>query len=399
MSEPPIDQQKFAEMVRDALGKLYDSLSLQQDRLAALIDRAQTSPLQRGQNLRRLLLTGIHAIRPAAGTPASSPDWRTYRLLELHYIEGLEPHEVMRQLGFARSQYYREQARAIDVVAAHLWEKYRQEYAPSDTSRQDLIRAEAKRLSDYGAHGDSPDAQLLTDLAAIVEPLAHSKGIQADLISMQALRGIGADRVVLRQAVLAAISTLLNQPGVQHLQVGDLLDDQQRGVCMRAWPAGEMGTLLEDLTLCRSLTEALNGNVMVLSANNALEVRLTWALGPPQTLLVVDDNAGLIDLFRRYLIGQPWNVAGAANGMEAREMIVGTKPNVITLDVMMPREDGWEFLLALKANTTTRDIPVIVCSVLDQPQIALTLGATAYLPKPVTQQGLLRALEPWTLPM
>jgi CheY-like chemotaxis protein len=397
ISEPPTNQQKFTEMVRDALGKLYDSLSLQQDRLATLIDPAQTSPLQRGQNLRRLLLTGIHAMRPSSGVPASSPDWRTYRLLELRYIEGLEPHEVMRQLGFARSQYYREQARAVDMVATHLWEKYHQGSTPTDAARQELIRAEAKRLSESGARDASPDTQLLTDLAAIVEPLAHSKGVRADMISMQALHGIGADRVVLRQAILAAISALLNQPGVQRLQVCDLLDDQQRGICLRAWPASEMGTLPDELALCRSLTETLNGTLSLLPVDHALEVLLTWKAGPPQTLLVVDDNAGLIDLFRRYLIGQPWHVAGASNGHEARELIGAAKPDVITLDVMMPREDGWEFLLALKANPETNDIPVIVCSVLDQPQIALTLGASAYLPKPVTQQGLLNALQPWAI--
>jgi CheY-like chemotaxis protein len=335
-------------------------------------------------------------MHPAAGSPASSPDWRTYRLLELRYIEGLEPNEVMRQLGFARSQYYREQARAIDAVAAHLWDKYQEVSSPSDASRQDMIRAEAKRLSEFHTHDDSPDAQLLTDLAAIVEPLARAKNIQADMVSMRALREIGADRVILRQAILTAISATLNLPGVQHLQVSDLLGDQLRGVCLRAWPVGEMGSLREDLTLCRSLTEALNGSVMTLPVDNALEVHLIWTLGPPRTLLVIDDNAGLIDLFRRFLIGQPWTVAGAANGMEAREMIASAKPSVITLDVMMPHEDGWEFLLALKANPIMRDIPVIVCSVLDQPQIALTLGATAYLPKPVTQQGLLRALEPWS---
>ena len=76
-------------------------------------------------------------------------------------------------------------------------------------------------------------------------------------------------------------------------------------------------------------------------------------------------------------------------------MIADTPPAVIISDVMMPEEDGWEFLASLKQDEQTRDIPFIVCSVLNEPQLAIMMGATAYLPKPVSQQALLNALSPW----
>jgi CheY-like chemotaxis protein len=66
------------------------------------------------------------------------------------------------------------------------------------------------------------------------------------------------------------------------------------------------------------------------------------------------------------------------------------------LDVMMPQVDGWELLAAIKSNPATRDIPVIVCSVLKSPALALKLGAAAYLPKPVSQQALIEALARWS---
>ncbi len=62
----------------------------------------------------------------------------------------------------------------------------------------------------------------------------------------------------------------------------------------------------------------------------------------------------------------------------------------------MPQEDGWDLLISLKADPTTRDIPVIVCSALHEPSIALTLGAAAFLPKPVTERSLVQALAPWS---
>jgi Amt family ammonium transporter len=58
----------------------------------------------------------------------------------------------------------------------------------------------------------------------------------------------------------------------------------------------------------------------------------------------------------------------------------------------MPTMDGWEILQALQANPETRDIPVIVCSVWDEPELAYSLGATYFLKKPISQRDLWAAL-------
>jgi CheY-like chemotaxis protein len=416
----PVDQATFTGLVHDALAKLYDTLALQQHALATLLAEPQareTGASTRGQDLRRLLLASIHALRPAAGVPASSPDWRVYRLLELRYIEGLEPSEAMRQLGLARSQFFREQARGIEALTTALWERYLDlcraapeqasergtENPQATVSRPDLIRAEAERLSAHAVRVGVDDDELLADLAAIVAPLARAREVEARLVSLRALRGLLADRVVLRQALLVAVNALLNLPGVRKLEL-DNLPDGVPGVRVRAWPAPPQGMPDEDMRLCRSLAETINGSVEAVHGmvrdGDALEVRLAWSSGAPRTLLVVDDNASLADLFRRYLAGRPWRVLSARNGLEAREALADARPDVILLDVMMPREDGWEFLLTVKGSKmlgrqALPDVPIIVCSVLDQPQIALALGAAAYLPKPVTQQALLNALAPW----
>jgi CheY-like chemotaxis protein len=59
---------------------------------------------------------------------------------------------------------------------------------------------------------------------------------------------------------------------------------------------------------------------------------------------------------------------------------------------MMPTQDGWEILQALKNDPATQHVPVIICSVLDDPELARSLGAVAYLHKPVTQADLLSVL-------
>ena len=57
---------------------------------------------------------------------AQSADWRAYRILELRYIEGLSPAEVMQQLAFGRSYYFREQARILEALTSMLWDQRQQ---------------------------------------------------------------------------------------------------------------------------------------------------------------------------------------------------------------------------------------------------------------------------------
>ena len=67
----------------------------------------------------------------------------------------------------------------------------------------------------------------------------------------------------------------------------------------------------------------------------------------------------------------------------------------ILLDVLMPGEDGWHLMSWLRRSPEAASIPVVVCSVLDQPELAISLGATGYLRKPVTQEQLRLALQRW----
>jgi CheY-like chemotaxis protein len=74
-------------------------------------------------------------------------------------------------------------------------------------------------------------------------------------------------------------------------------------------------------------------------------------------------------------------------------MIPQLQPDVINLDVMMPGIDGWELLQRLKTLRETHLIPVIICSVIYDPELAFALGASQYGPKPVTREVLLHALH------
>lgn len=111
-----------------------------------------------------------------------------------------------------------------------------------------------------------------------------------------------------------------------------------------------------------------------------------------QTILTVDDDEGVITLFQRYLEKQGYKVVGMTTSEGVIETAKRLKPYAITLDVIMPGKDGWQIIQELKSDPETRDIPVIVCSIMSEADKGLSMGVADYLVKPVTEQDLLDAL-------
>jgi signal transduction histidine kinase/CheY-like chemotaxis protein len=120
------------------------------------------------------------------------------------------------------------------------------------------------------------------------------------------------------------------------------------------------------------------------------------ALGPDsdqRLVLCVDDNEGVITLFRRYLSRQGYRVIGLTDSTAAVEKTRQLKPFAITLDVMMPNRDGWQVIQELKADPATRHVPVIMCTIVSDKEHGLSLGASDYLVKPILEENLVAALE------
>jgi CheY-like chemotaxis protein len=113
----------------------------------------------------------------------------------------------------------------------------------------------------------------------------------------------------------------------------------------------------------------------------------------PQPLLIVDDHAETTDLLARYVEGTPYRVVACHDPRRALEVALAQRPLLVLLDVMMPEVDGWEVLMRLKQHEATAGLPVYVCTVLDQSELALSLGADGFLRKPITRQALLGVLE------
>jgi CheY-like chemotaxis protein len=126
---------------------------------------------------------------------------------------------------------------------------------------------------------------------------------------------------------------------------------------------------------------------------HAFDAVLLLPTARTRTILVVDDNPDLAYLFSRFLRGHDYHVLEAATGETALRIAREARPDAITLDVLMPSQDGWDILRDLASDPSTRQIPIILCSVLPERSLALSLGVAEFLNKPVTQEALLSALR------
>jgi CheY-like chemotaxis protein len=114
-------------------------------------------------------------------------------------------------------------------------------------------------------------------------------------------------------------------------------------------------------------------------------------------VLVIDDDPTARETIARQL-EHGYQVVRLNDSRQAVEKAQETSPDVIVLDVLMPQQDGWEVLQMLKNNALTRNIPVIVCSVLQEHQLATSLGANEYLVKPVKHEEVRRVVEQFAPP-
>ncbi|MBT3153365.1 response regulator [Streptomyces sp. CHD11] len=132
--------------------------------------------------------------------------------------------------------------------------------------------------------------------------------------------------------------------------------------------------------------------------------RRTWWPGPTYSrvvpgaagrVLVVDDNKVIRQLIRVNLELEGIEVVTAADGAECLEVVHQVRPDLVTLDVVMPRLDGLRTAGRLRSDPRTRDLPLVIVSACSQYEVdrGLDVGIDAFLAKPFDPQVLVRLVR------
>ena len=112
----------------------------------------------------------------------------------------------------------------------------------------------------------------------------------------------------------------------------------------------------------------------------------------PPRILIADDNPQGVELLEAYLAGGDWDIRTAADGEETLHQVRDWQPDLILLDIMMPKISGFEVCKRLRADPKSRDIAVLMITALDQPsdiERAVEAGTDDFVTKPINKAKLL----------
>ncbi len=382
------------KQVKDVLEHLYDPAYLAAHPLAAwLAPPDGNGQNSRAQRLRAIVKQAIEALRPPPDLARSAPEWRSYLALRSRYVQGMSLGQVEHELGISLRQLQRELHKGLDAVTAVLADFHAPAEAAPPGAPPQAVELEAlrKELSQWQFMGAAYDVRSLVDDAlATLEPLLGGPVANLYVELPPDLPAVWVDATLVRQALVYLLRSVL--------LVGYRVDltasagDRHTVLCL-ASPALTPDPEAPDWQMSQLLLEQQGGALraaVLPGGAGRIEAQLPRAAVP--RVLVIDDNQAIHQLIDRYLAAHAYEVLHAHGGAEAQQQAAHDRPDIILLDVMMPHVDGWQILRTLKADEATALIPVIVCSVLKEPELALSLGAYAYLKKPVERLELLAAL-------
>ena len=282
-------------------------------------------------------------------------------------------------------------------------------------------------------------ADLIAQVQSVIGPLMAKNGNTLVVDCAPDLGAMRSDQTKLRQNLfnllsnaakftkagkitLAARRVVHNGADWLEFKISDTgigMTQEQLGRLFQAFAQAEASTSRDyggtglGLAITRHFCRMLGGDVAVESAPGegstftitlpamgpAAEAEVVApAAGPARsvatgTVLIIDDDKAIHDLLERELGAKGYHVLHAAGGREGLKIAKQSRPDVITLDIIMPDLDGWTVLKTLKDDQELRDIPVLLVTIMGDREMGFALGAADYITKPLDREMLLSAVN------
>jgi PAS domain S-box-containing protein len=274
-------------------------------------------------------------------------------------------------------------------------------------------------------------------VAATVSPLIEKNGNTLRLELAEGLGAMRADVTRVRQVLFNLLSnaskftergTITLRAGRERGAGGDVIvmtvrdtgigmTPEQLGRLFQAFSQAEVSTSSKyggtglGLAISKMFCEMMGGEITVASTpgeGTAFTVRLPAEVpdgteprdavsaagqGVAGTVLIIDDDPDTRQLLSRMLVKEGFRILEAASGEAGLVLARAERPDVITLDVLMPGLDGWSVLAALKDDPALSAVPVVMLTITDDRNLGFALGASEYLTKPIERARLSAVLS------
>jgi CheY-like chemotaxis protein len=398
-----MDQEQFHDHLRKILNHLSDAAFLESepDLLRIFLTEDEAHQPNHLQLLRVKIGESIHALNPPENVPLNAPEWRSSRALAMRYLNGMKLYRIEEELGLSPRQVQRELKKGVEALASILYKRapVQIEEAAADPNQDEL--------------SDSSDMEVLkkelmswdtnfsfNTLSQIIQQAVHlceflSKSDLTDRLRYDEVDpelSIMVDPILTKQGLYKIFSVLVadNQNSTIHM-LQRPLNDHFIELTIRISHSQPLAQ--NSLEIAKLFFTVQGINEAIWTQQGQTSILLHLPLLTQGKCLVIDDVGSVRVLIERMLSPYGIQVFGADHPNEALSLAQLMTPNFILLDILMPKMDGWELIGNLKQSPETKSIPVIICSALNEPDLARAVGAAGYIRKPIDRLELIHTLQ------
>jgi CheY-like chemotaxis protein len=400
--------EQFEHELQKAATHLYDPTYQVS---AAFCTLMGCNPQNGALTVQSAIIQAIEALEPEPTTPPSARTCQIYALLYSRFVLKLTREETAISLHMSVTSIKRLQREAVHTLARVLWERNRvrdltddgyleqpgtQQIEDETPELQAPSWSSQTKRALASLQASAPDAvsdveRVINGVLELMSVLAAEHSVDVEIGFVQQGLVAAVHPSVLRQVLITALGRLAQYTATGQIAIYAGLEDGNVNISLTGPVTSQKTPTESDLVHDLLAPEDISVEACVDDGHVFLWLKLPST--GKITVLAVDDNPDMIRFYRRSTEGTSYRIVHISRGQDLFEAVKATAPDVILLDVILPDVDGWELLMHLHEHPVSRWTPVIVCTVVREENLALSLGAALHLSKPLQPRQLIRALD------
>jgi len=387
--------------LRNALPHLHDVAFQPSDFLYGLTG---CDPQEGAFAVQSVIIQAIDDLKPPDDEPSNALSIQSYSLLRNRFLRKLTIEETAERMHMSNSSLWRAQGKAVRVLARSLWDRqleYQRKNGINElngsvptTQEQDWHSQMRKELASLHASASELTAdigRIIHEVLGLMDAMILKQGasVNAKFIQPNLVGAIHPS--MLRQILIAALGRLLQYSPPEEIDIYANLDEGNAKITLSRAINADLKIDSKEIIKDIFIPEDVSFDVSIDGANIFL------ALIVPSTgkvsVLVIDDNPDMIRFYQSSTMGTRYHILTYTEGENPVKTIREIQPDIVVLDIMLPDMDGWQILMQTHEDPLTTEIPVVVCSVVREEDLALSLGAESYLSKPVRRSDFIKTLD------